>query len=189
LFVGELHLLLRASKTISIAADKATKVVKALNTFSHGNIENEITSFNLLENVESVITLFQNKIKHNVTLNLNIDPHVMITGNQEQLAQVWSNIINNALQASAGQCSIWIDHISSNNSYIISITNDGPPIPEDSITKIFDAFYSTKKRGQGTGLGLNIVKKIVESHKGTIECDSDLIKTVFKITLPKFNSI
>lgn len=189
LFVGELHLLLRASKTISIAADKATKVVKALNTFSHGNIENEITSFNLLENVESVITLFQNKIKRNVTLNLNIDHHVMITGNQEQLAQVWSNIINNALQASAGQCSIWIDHISSNNSDIISITNDGPPIPEDSITKIFDAFYSTKKRGQGTGLGLNIVKKIVESHKGTIECDSDLIKTVFKITLPKFNSI
>jgi two-component system, NtrC family, sensor kinase len=189
LFVGELHLLLRSSRTISIASEKATKVVKALNTFSHGNIENEIISFNLLENIESVVTLFQNKIKHHVTLKMNIDKSVMVTGNQEQLAQVWSNIINNALQASTGQCSIWIDHISSNNSDIVTIANDGPAIPEDSITKIFDAFYSTKKRGQGTGLGLNIVKKIVESHKGTIECTSDQSKTVFKITLPKFNNM
>ena len=105
-------------------------------------------------------------------------------GNQEELSQVWTNIINNALQASGNKCIIKISYLYNSNGHEIIFSNNGPEIPQDVIPRIFDAFYSTKKRGEGTGLGLNIVKKIIDKHKGHIICNSNVTETKFIITLP-----
>lgn len=184
-FATDLNTIMKSIDTIDIAVNKASKVVKALNTFSHGNIENEISTFNLHDNIDSVVTLLWNKIKHGSTVINSIDKQINITANPEELSQVWSNIINNALQASNNKCTVWIDYREEENKHVISIVNNGPAIPEYAITKIFDAFYSTKKRGEGTGLGLNIVKKIVEKHNGEITCTSNEEKTTFIISLSK----
>lgn len=185
IFAGDLHKIRKSVQTISLAAEKAGKVVKALNTFSHGNLEKEIFAFNLHENIESVITLLWNKIKQGASVINSIDKEVVITANPEELSQVWTNILNNALQAANGKCTIWIDYRPSDDYHIVSISNNGPPIPEDALPRVFDAFFSTKKRGEGTGLGLNIVKRILEKHQGTIECKSSPEKTAFIICIPR----
>ena len=71
-----------------------------------------------------------------------------------------------------------------NDAHEITFSNNGPQIPNEVIPKIFDAFYSTKKRGEGTGLGLNIAKKIIEKHDGQIICTSNMYETKFIITIP-----
>jgi signal transduction histidine kinase len=184
-FASDLNKIRKSVLTIGLAADKATKVVRALNTFSHGNLEKEIFSFNLQDNVESVITLLWNKIKQGATIINSISKDIHITANPEELSQVWTNILNNALQASGGRCTIWIDYSMNEEYHIIRMANNGPPIPEHALPKVFDAFYSTKKRGEGTGLGLSIVKNILEKHKGKIECTSGPEKTVFTIFIPR----
>lgn len=183
-FTSNLIKVLQSIDTINIAVDKASKVVKALNNFSHGNMNNEITNFNLRENIESIITILWNKIKYGSSVVMDIDESITIMGNQEELSQVWTNIINNALQASGNKCIIKISYSNNSNGHEITFSNNGPEIPKDVIPKIFDAFYSTKKRGEGTGLGLNIVKKIIEKHKGHIICSSEINETKFIITLP-----
>ena len=183
-FASNLIKVLQSIETINIAVEKANKVVKALNNFSHGNMNNEITDFNLRENIESIVTILWNKIKYGSSVVIEIDESITIMGNQEELSQVWTNIINNALQASGNKCIIKISYLYNSNGHEIIFSNNGPEIPQDVIPRIFDAFYSTKKRGEGTGLGLNIVKKIIDKHKGHIICNSNVNETKFIITLP-----
>ncbi len=174
----------RAAQTINLAVDKSTKVVRALNNYAHGNTENTIRSFSLYDNIENVLTILWNRIKADSLVKNAIDQSVMIVGNQEELSQVWTNLINNAVQASRGKCSVYITHQLQGQDHVISFTNDGPQIPPEVLPKIFDAFFTTKRVGEGTGIGLNICKQIIERHKGTITCQSTTDSTVFTINLP-----
>ena len=124
-----------------------------------------------------------NKIKNNAIVINNVPENVYITGFEDELSQVWTNIINNALQASKNKCTISINYNFANNHHYISLSNNGPKISEEIIDKIFDEFFTTKKRGEGTGLGLNIVRSIVEKHQGKITCISNELLTTFEITL------
>ena len=170
--------------TISIAVDKAARVVKALNNFSHGNLEQVSIDFSLQENVESVITILWNKIKTGASVKVEIGEGVSLHGNQEELSQVWTNLINNALQASHNKCNIRITHHVTGNWHHIRFSNDGPPIPAEVLPRIFDAFFTTKKQGEGTGLGLNISKQIIEKHGGQIRVESGPGETSFDVLLP-----
>jgi nitrogen-specific signal transduction histidine kinase len=64
------------------------------------------------------------------------------------------------------------------------VVNNGPPIPADIMARMYDPMFTTKKKGEGTGLGLSIVKGFVESHQGSITCDSSTERTIFVISLP-----
>ena len=183
-FAVNLLTIIKSADTISIAINKASKVVSSLNNFSHGNINKEITEFNLKSSIDSVLTLLWNKIKQGAEVINNVSDEICITNNQEELSQVWTNIINNALQASNNSCKIEISYLLETDYHVITIKNNGPEIPKDIIGNIFDEFFTTKKRGEGTGLGLNIVKKIIEKNKGFIECFSNSLETKFVISLP-----
>jgi signal transduction histidine kinase len=183
-FATNLTRVLKSVDTIGLAVDRATRVVRALNNFSHGNISGEISNFSLKENIEGVITILWNRIKQGSKVALNIENDVFVVGNQEELSQVWTNFINNAIQAANGKCSIDIQYSKKENYHQVIFSNNGPMIPADILPKIFDPFFSTKKRGEGTGLGLNIVKKIIEKHNGKIYCESNPEKTSFFVELP-----
>ncbi len=183
-FASNLNLVGKSLNTISIAIDKASKVVSSLNTFSHGNINGSLAEFNLKSSFESVLNILWNKIKQGSKVKINIPNEILVFGNQEELAQVWTNIINNALQASNYKCKIEISYLAEDGYHFINIKNDGPEIPKEIIGNIFDEFFTTKKAGEGTGLGLNIVKKIVKKNKGTIECKSNPNETKFIISIP-----
>ena len=178
-------LVYKSIRTTTISADQSSKVVKALNVFAHGNINAEITEFNLRESFETVITIFWNKIKQGATVNNDIPEDIVISGYADELTQVWTNLINNALYASGNKCTIRIRLEEDPQLHIIRISNNGPQIPPEIIHRIFEPFFTTKARGEGTGLGLNIVQGVIEKHGGKIRCESTPELTTFTIELPK----
>jgi signal transduction histidine kinase len=101
------------------------------------------------------------------------------------LNQVWTNIIDNAIDAQDGNGEIIIRTKMDNGDVVVEIEDKGPGIPPEVLPRIFDPFFTTKPPGQGTGLGLDISYNIiVQKHKGEIKVDSEPRKTVFKIRLP-----
>jgi len=180
-----LVLIFKSIQTTTLSADQGSKVVRALNTFAHGNLASTASQFNLHENIETVITIFWNKIKQGSVVEFNVPKDATLFGFAEEMTQVWTNIVNNALHASGNRCIIRFEYLETEQHQIIEVSNNGPQIPPTIIERIFDPFFTTKSRGEGTGLGLNIVHGIIEKHKGTIRCESDERLTKFVITLPR----
>ena len=174
----------RSMGTINEGAVKGARIIRALGVYSYNSSQNQKHLFNLSDNINNVVTLLWNKIKNKATIINSIPEDLEISGYEDELSQVWLNIINNALQACQTHCEILIVYKRQDNAHLISLSNNGPKIPKDIIGRIFDEFFTTKRRGEGTGLGLNIVRKIVEKHGGEIFCTSDDNFTTFTIKLP-----
>jgi len=174
----------RSVENIQVSVEKAARVVKSLNRFAHANVEGEHTYFNLKESLDTVITILWNRIKTGSQVQVTVNESSRIFGNQDELNQVWTNIINNAIQACnyAAQIEIW--DAEANDYHHLYIRNNGPRIPDEIRTRIFEPFFSTKKVGEGTGLGLHIVKKIIDKHNGEIYCESDDTYTTFIVKIP-----
>jgi signal transduction histidine kinase len=173
------------SANIDLAVKKASKVVFALKNYSRQDHTGEAVKTNITENIDTVLTLYHNQLKQGVEVHCFYDEIPEIMGYPDELSQVWTNLITNAIQAmkNKGQIDIYVknkvDHIE------VDIKDYGTGIPENIIHRIFDPFFTTKKAGEGSGLGLDIVKKIVDKHKGNISVESKLnIGSTFTVTLP-----
>lgn len=169
---------------IKKAAEQGSKVVKALNSFSHGTEGKQMAAFNLQENIDTVIVILWSKIKQKAQVFNRVKEDAVLFGYEDELTQVWTNIIINALQASSDSCEIYIDYRQVHEKHEIIISNNGPQIPAEVMDKLFEPFFTTKIKGEGTGLGLNIVKQIIEKHDGTIRAESSVELTSFIIQLP-----
>jgi signal transduction histidine kinase len=97
---------------------------------------------------------------------------------------VWTNLIHNALQAMDNKGTLTIEIQQQDNQAKISITDSGKGIPPEIQAKIFQPFFTTKPAGEGSGLGLDIVKKIIDKHQGQINVASIPGQTTFTILLP-----
>jgi signal transduction histidine kinase len=180
----ELNHLFIGLATIELAADRASKVVQALKTYVHTSEVASQTSFNLHSQIDSVLILFTHDIRKGIEVKNDIDKDIFIVADPDQMAQVWTNLVSNAIHAIVENGNIHFTSEKNESHVIIKISNDGPEIPAEVIPKIFDPFFTTKERGMGTGLGLNIIKKIIEHHQGNIECHSSPELTTFTVTLP-----
>jgi signal transduction histidine kinase len=110
-------------------------------------------------------------------------PHVR--GHASELNQVWTNLIDNAIDAVDGQGRITVRTASENGRVLVEVSDDGPGIPHDLRKRIFEPFYTTKDVGKGTGLGLDIsYRVVVEDHKGDIRVLSEPGDTRFQVRLP-----
>src|SRR5439155_3578509 len=98
--------------------------------------------------------------------------------------QVWTNLLSNALDALDGEGTITITSRRSPNGVAVEIADDGPGIPADVQSRIFEPFFTTKPVGEGTGLGLDIARRIVLAHWGDIKLRSATGPTAFVVTLP-----
>jgi signal transduction histidine kinase len=107
-----------------------------------------------------------------------------ITANGSQLNQVWTHLIDNAVDAMAGRGELTIITRNENDFVMVEVKDNGPGIPADAQERIFEPFFSTKDVGAGTGLGLDITYRIVKQHKGTIEFHSKPGETRFIVRLP-----
>jgi two-component system, NtrC family, sensor kinase len=174
----------RSTQTITTATERASKVVFALKTYARYDQVGGMTPANLTDGIETVLTLYNNQLKHGVEVIRNYAELPLILCYPDELNQVWINLIHNALQAMDEPGTLTIDVIQQERQVKISISDSGRGIPEEIQSKIFEPFFTTKPQGEGSGLGLHIVKKIIEKHEGKIAVESVPGKTTFTIVLP-----
>ncbi|NER35155.1 MAG: response regulator [Oscillatoria sp. SIO1A7] len=181
----QLASLQKSTKTIATATDRAAKVVFALKTYARYDSTGAMVEANIPEGIETVLTLYDNQIKQGVEAIANYNPSLpSVLCYPDELNQVWTNLIHNALQAMDNKGILKIDVVQKNGKILVSITDNGKGIPTEIIPKIFEPFFTTKPPGQGSGLGLDIVSKIIDKHRGTIEVESVPGQTTFTVSLP-----
>ncbi|WP_242469481.1 sensor histidine kinase [Rhabdochromatium marinum] len=170
---------------INHAVERAAKIIIALKSFSRHDTSGERSETDLRQNIETVLTLYHNQIKQNVELVCHYAEIAPLPCYPDELCQVWTNIIHNALQAMDCRGTLQIDLAAENGGAVVTIADTGGGIPPEIREHIFEPFFTTKRAGEGTGLGLDIVKKIVAKHDGHIELESEMgVGTTFKIYLP-----
>ncbi|ERT07998.1 response regulator [Lyngbya aestuarii BL J] len=175
----------KSANTIKTATDRAAKVVFALKTYARYDHFGNLVEANIIEGIETVLTLYQNQIKQGIEVIRNYpDSMPSILCYPDELNQVWTNLVHNALQAMNYQGTLTIDVIYESQNLVIHITDSGDGIPPEIQSKIFDPFFTTKPAGQGSGLGLDIVQKIIAKHQGKIEVKSVPSETTFTVCLP-----
>ncbi len=174
-------------KSISLiqrATAKSGKVVFALKSYAHFDSKQEKVQANLHDGIETVLTLYQNQLKHGIEVVKNYGDLPKIMCYPDDLNQVWTNLIYNALQAMDYKGILTIETKQQEANLVIKFTDDGKGIPPEVIPKIFQPFFTTKSAGEGSGLGLDIVRKIVDKHEGTIAVESVPGQTSFTVSLP-----
>jgi len=138
------------------------------------------------EGIESTLVLLAHKLRAGITIErdyANDAPRV--DGNPGELNQVWMNLIDNAIDAMPDGGTLGISTHVEGDRLVVEVTDTGAGIPADVQARAFDAFFTTKDVGKGTGLGLDISRRIVaESHHGEIEIESRPGRTVLRVRLP-----
>ncbi|GEM_PF-456073 len=180
----QLATLRSSTKTIATAADRAAKVVFALKTYGRYDHSGEKTKASIIEGIETVLTIYHNQLKQGIELVKKYGNIPTILCYPDELNQVWTNLVHNAVQAMDNQGELIIDVHRSNSWIEVKVTDSGTGIPLDIKNKIFQPFFTTKPPGEGSGLGLDIVKKIIDKHDGKIEVESVPGKTTFTVLLP-----
>jgi signal transduction histidine kinase len=175
----------KSAQTIKTATDRAAKVVFALKTYARHDQDGVKNETNITAGIDTILTLYHNHLKHGVEVVQNYDPELpIIMGYPDELNQVWTNLIHNALQAMNNQGTLTIDAFQQDNQVLVRITDSGVGIPPDILPRIFEPFFTTKSTGEGSGLGLDIVQKIIKKHEGKIEVESTPGQTCFTVLLP-----
>jgi signal transduction histidine kinase len=131
--------------------------------------------------------------KNELTVRLNTEPQLMISGDGDLLARVFENLLSNAVRYGKDGEYVDVHGKLDGDEAVVRVTNYGDSIPPDELPHLFDMFFTgdrarTHQEGS-TGLGLFIAKNIVEQHEGTISVQSDLIRTEFEVRLPKLRNL
>lgn len=137
------------------------------------------------QGIESTLLILRHRLKHGIQVKLEFDralPRICARGSQ--LNQVWTNLIDNSIDAMQGQGELRIRTARELDKLLVEIADSGPGIPPEIRNRIFEPFFTTKEVGQGTGLGLETVGRIVRDHHGDIQVESQPGDTRFQIRLP-----
>lgn len=183
-FLNNYSRVLISARDNQISIETISKIVRALKSYSYLDQAQERT-VDLNEDLENTLTILHSQIPENVRIVQKFGELPKVTCLGSELNQVWTHIIQNALQAleeTGG--TITIETSADARTVSVKISDDGPGIPEDIRDKIFDPFFTTK-RGKTSGLGLSIAQQVINKHHGTIALESTPGKTTFEILLPK----
>jgi len=170
--------------TIDVATDKTRKVVYTLKALSDNETQRFMTKVNIMQTIETVLSTYQNYFKQGVELITTLNDCGEVSANREDLIQVWTNVIHNALQAMNYRGILKVTLETIENQLVVTITDNGKGIDPDIANRIFEPFFTTLPQGEGSGLGLYITQKIMETHHGTIEIQSQPQNTVVTIKMP-----
>jgi len=174
------------SQNILTAVERASKVVFALKSYARYDSESKMVKAKITDGINVVLTLYHNQLKHGIEATTHYQDIPEILCYPDELNQVWTNLIHNAIQAMDNQGNLDITVTEQENQIVIQITDSGKGIPDEIKPRIFEPFFTTKSAGEGSGLGLDIVNKIIiDKHQGQIEVESQPGKTTFSVYLPK----
>ena len=203
-----------SSENILFAVERMSKIVFALKSYAHSDASGQPTLARIQDGMEVVLTLYHNQLKHGIEVVKRYDDAPPILCYPDELNQVWTNLIHNAIQAMQGKGRLEIavkptpcpseegkptpppseegklstpllGGAGGGSGIVVEITDSGCGIPDEIKPRIFEPFFTTKPAGEGSGLGLDICKKIIEKHQGKIEVESQPGRTTFRVWLPR----
>jgi signal transduction histidine kinase len=168
---------------IEQSTQRISELVGAVKSYTYMD-QAPVQEVNLHEGLDNTLTVMKYKLR-GVDVVREYDPHLpTILARGSELNQVWTNLIDNAIDAMHGQGRITLITRSEADYVMIEIADNGPGIPEDVLPRMFEPFFTTKEVGVGTGLGLDISYRIVQQHNGTLEVQSQPGLTRFIVRLP-----
>ena len=168
------------------STDRMGQLVKAIKTYAYMD-RGEVVQVDVHEGLDSTLTLLKHKLKHTeIKVDRNYDPALgKLTVHGAELNQVWTNLLDNAIDALGDSGHITITTRRDGDCAEIDIADDGPGIPPEIRAHVYDPFFTTKEVGSGTGIGLDTARRIlVERHHGSLTLESVPGQTVFRARLP-----
>jgi signal transduction histidine kinase len=174
------------AREIEAAASRIHEIVAAVKGFTQMDRETVAQPLDLGQGLADTLTVLRNKVKKkSATVTVEVDPDLpRVQGYGGELNQVWVNLIDNALDAVSDGGHVDVSAKQEAGKVVVRIADDGPGIPAGVRDQIFDPFFTTKPVGEGTGLGLDIVRRLVGRHSGDITVESRPGRTVFAVSLP-----
>ncbi|TGM47832.1 PAS domain S-box protein [Leptospira biflexa] len=177
-------LMKQSSEHILYSIRRLSKITFTLKNFAGLQSNLELIDFSLIDTIHSAISLYKEYFLRDINLILNLDFDGKIRCIQGDLVQLWSQMIWNGIQAVSTKGTIWIRSFKSSDSIVVEIEDSGIGIPSEHHSKIFMPFFSTKTSGDGLGLGLYLVKEIVNRHNANISFESAPGRTIFRVSFP-----
>lgn len=167
------------------ATERLSQIVRAVKSYTYLD-QAPLLEVDVHEGLESTLVILQHKLKHGVTIKREYSVNLpRIEAYASELNQVWTNIMDNAIDALNGRGEIILRTYAEDNHVIVEIVDNGPGIPENIRSRIYEPFFTTKPPGKGTGLGLHISHDIVANrHHGQLLVESQVGETRFKVVLP-----
>ena len=171
---------------IQNTTERISQIVRAMKSYTYLD-QAPLLEVDLHEGLENTLVIMEHKLKHGVTVKREYSPNLPhIEAYASELNQVWTNIIDNAVDAMKGKGEITLHTFEEDDRVHVEIIDNGPGIPEKIQSRIYEPFFTTKPPGQGTGLGLHISHDIVVNrHHGQLLVTSKPGETKFIIILPK----
>jgi signal transduction histidine kinase len=170
---------------IETSAGRIHSLVAAVKGFTFVNQQATLQPIEIGRGLTDTVTVLGAKARaKSVEVTVHVAPGLpAVDGYGGELNQVWANLLDNAIDAARGG-HVRLDADSENGKVFVRVIDDGPGIPDEVLTRIFDPFFTTKDVGEGTGLGLDISRRIVQRHRGTIDLHTGKGGTEFCVTLP-----
>ncbi len=165
-------------------AGKISDLVRAIKEYSYMD-QAPVQDVDLKNGLENTLTIMGHKLKKGVVVKREYhSTPLLVNSYGSELNQVWTNIIDNAVDAMKGKGELRIKTFLDSDCAVVEIGDSGPGIPPDVQSHIFEPFFTTKGVGDGTGLGLDTVLRIVRKHRGSITVNSRPGDTRFQVRLP-----
>jgi signal transduction histidine kinase len=182
--VGALVEVLSLLDEIESSATRISDLVLAIKEYTYMD-QAPVQNVDIVKSLESTLTILNHKLKHGVSVQREYQRiPLLVNSFGSELNQVWTNIIDNAIDAMGGKGELRVRTYRDDSCVVVEIGDNGPGITPDVQTHIFEPFFTTKGVGEGTGLGLDTVQRIVKKHRGNIQVTSKPGDTLFQVWLP-----
>jgi len=169
---------------IESSTARISDLVGAIKEYTYMD-QSPVQNVDIAKSLETTLTILNHKLKHGITVQRDYHPvPFLVNSFGSELNQVWTNVIDNAIDAMGGKGELRIRTFRDDNCVVVEISDNGTGIQTDILPHIFEPFFTTKGVGQGTGLGLDTVQRIVKKHHGDINVNSRPGQTVFQVLLP-----
>jgi signal transduction histidine kinase len=185
--------LVRIAASVEVAAllneiesgtSRISDLVRAIKEYTYMD-QTPVQNVDIVKSLETTLTILNHKLKRGVVVQRDYQRiPLLVNSFGSELNQVWTNIIDNAIDAMHGKGELRLRVYRQDDSVVVEIADNGPGIPPDVLPHIFEPFFTTKGVGEGTGLGLDTVQRIVKKHRGDIQVDSKPGDTRFQVWLP-----
>jgi len=180
------HAASTVQQELAAAAERVVGLVTSVKGFSQLDRAKAATDVDVREGLASTLAVLAHQVRaRRITLREEHAPSLpLVRGVAAELNQVWLNLLDNAIDAAGEGGTVTVRTQAHATEVLIDVEDDGPGIPADVVWRVFEPFFTTKPVGEGTGLGLELTRRVVMEHGGDVHVRSEPGRTVFHVRLP-----